>query len=353
MSDLFDLAFPDEKIPEYLSTYSDTSHTRCPNKECDGVWEDRVINDENSALCEKCGTIWSSASLPTEGAEWCSFYEDASKGEQLQRCDTSTNGFYNPYETQGTMISYGLKFQYRNETGKMVVCDMSKYHNKQVYSSKERSYYLLCQELDRIGMENNIPTNAMAIAKNMWEKITNGGTLTRGGNRQSLMACCIYYALIYTGNHTITRSAIKNMFKFERNELSSGDKLFREIFQSDPVYSQVVLQDNSSNVAVFGRFLDMLDLTFVHERDCERIYPIVFPYMEGMNPRSIISGVIVYVVHDLHKLKAPSIQTICQTVDVCQPTMNKTLVMIRKIMIKHTTTSNQCNPGSSHTDSHV
>ena len=214
--DLID--YGDEEKPEIQKS------TKSFCKNCNS--SDKIAEDTSQGIlvCIGCGTILSE--LFDEGAEWNN-YSGGDGKEGFVRCGSTTNAFL-PQSSLGTTIG------------------CSNYNRIKILQSwnampyKERSLNIVLKDIQNkcriFGITKCIEDDAKILYKNIREskylygknKGKNG--LTRGGNRKSLVAACIFFACKRKGK-TRSPKEIAKMFDLKYKSVTKGCKAFQKLIK--------------------------------------------------------------------------------------------------------------------------
>jgi transcription initiation factor TFIIIB Brf1 subunit/transcription initiation factor TFIIB len=295
--EIADIAFEELKEKEKNEKVNETD--TCKHK----------LNFEN--VCEKCGACMSQVQISREG-EWNIYKDDTGNySKNTQRCDTFVDS--NPYSTNGTLLPGS-----RNTL-------MAKLQIQQTFSHKQKTYWLVSQEIDQACSILKINNKAVIeTAKNYWHTYMDSGKLTRASVRKGLIAACLFYSC-NKNNCPIERQEIINVFQCDTKTLSKGEKVLFEILNTNNLtYVNVQTEDSNS----FVRYCSLLKLEFNVSNTCNELYTKHKVPLQAVTPKSSVGGIIAYVVKYILKLKSPTKTVISVTVDVCTPTLNKVIQLI-------------------------
>lgn len=192
-------------------------------KSSKNVIEDAILG---IAVCKgpDCGTVIST--LIDTRPEWKS-YDNGEFNKSASRCSMPLSHFF-PQSSLGTSIS-GF---YRS--------NIKKLHSWSAMPYRERSLYIILKEIESVCRKANIlkciEDDAKILCKNISEcKHTKGPNkgkkvISRGRNRRSLMAACVFFACRRKG---MTRSPkeIATIFSLKNTEITRGCKLFIKLMK--------------------------------------------------------------------------------------------------------------------------
>ena len=276
----------------------------------------KKISDCNHELncedvCIKCGACLNNLYISHE-AEWNNYKDDnGNYSKNTQRCDVFVDN--NPYSKGGTILS-GSSNSF-----------MAKLQIQQTFTHKQKTYWLISEELERAATLLNINNkDTIDSAKNYWHKYMDSGKLTRASVRKGLIAACLFYSCT-KNNNPIERQEIIKVFDCDTKTLSKGEKVLFEILNTDnSAYINIQREDSNS----FVRYCSLLKLEFKVSNICNELYKKYKVELQAVTPKSAVGGIIAYVVKYKLNLKSPTKTIISATVDVCTPTLNKVIALI-------------------------
>ena len=269
---------------------------------------------DSDGVCSLCGLCTNNLMISYEG-EWNVYKDDCGNySKNTQRCDTGVDS--NPYSVGGTILP--LK---KNTL-------MSKLAIQQTFSHKQKTYWQVSQEFDRVGANLNINDKFLLdTAKSYWHKYMESGKLTRASVRRGLIAACLFYSCT-KNNSPIERQEIIRAFECDTKTLSKGEKVLFEILNTDKLtYVNVQKEDSNS----FIRYCSLLKLPFHVSNTCNDLFVKYKTELQAVTPKSAVGGIIAYVVKYKLKQKIPTKTVISATVDVCTPTLNKVIQLIHDL----------------------
>ena len=300
--EIADVAFEELKSEEKLKNPKKEEIITCKHK---NICED---------VCVDCGVCLYINNVSQQG-EWNNYKDDCGNySKSTQRCDTYVDS--NPYSVNGTILP-GSKHTL-----------MAKLQIQQTFSHKQKTYWLISEEIDRAASYLNI-TNKETIdtAKKYWHKYMDSGKLTRASVRKGLIAACLFYSCT-TNNSPIERQEIIKAFNCDTKTLSKGEKVLFEILDTNNLtYVNVQTQDSNS----FVRYCSLLKLKFSVSNICNELHDKYKVPLQAVTPKSAVGGIIAYVVKFKLNLKSPTKTVISATVDVCTPTLNKVIQLIQEL----------------------
>ena len=265
-------------------------------------------------VCVDCGACLYFTNVSREG-EWNNYKDDCGNySKNTQRCDTYVDS--NPYSRGGTILP-GSKNTL-----------MAKLQIQQTFSHKQKTYWLISEEIERAASFLNITSkDTIDTAKKYWHKYMDSGKLTRASVRKGLIAACLFYSCTIN-NSPIERQEIIKAFNCDTKTLSKGEKVLFEILNTNNLtYVNVQTQDSNS----FVRYCSLLKLKFSVSNICNELYEKHKVPLQAVTPKSAVGGIIAYVVKFNLNLKTPTKTIISATVDVCTPTLNKVIQLVHDL----------------------
>ena len=121
------------------------------------------------------------------------------------------------------------------------------------------------------------------------------------------------------------------LLKGKTDVITNGDKIFIELFKDHPTLKPI-LYSLSKTASLYHRYCSIVGLEWSIANKCIKINEQCEVYLEGMAPKSIVAGVICYVVKEQLKLKKPTKSEISKKIGICTPTINKAIDIIKKVL---------------------
>jgi transcription initiation factor TFIIIB Brf1 subunit/transcription initiation factor TFIIB len=273
----------------------------------------------SDGVCSLCGLCTDNSMISRE-AEWNVYKDDSGNySKNSQRCDTFVDT--NPYSVGGTLLPTK-----RNTL-------MAKLAIQQTFSHKQKTYWQVSEEFDRVGSILNITDKYLLDkAKKYWHIYMESGKLTRASVRRGLIAACLFYSCT-KNNSPIERQEIIKAFGCDTKTLSKGEKVLFEVLNTDKLtYVNVQKEDSNS----FIRYCSLLKLPFNVSNTCNDLFIKYKTELQAVTPKSAVGGIIAYVVKYKLNKKIPTKTIISATVDVCTPTLNKVIQLIYDLDNKST-----------------
>lgn len=279
-------------------------------------------NSEASLVCTKCGLV-AQSSMIHDGQDWNN-YEEGVNNSRVGSIDE-----INPYSTCGTYIRPGT-FMTTIVNGKTVKFDLSKLHTQMSYTSKQRSYDTVAKmfkELEHRGINSQV----VLTSQRYWATIMDNGT-HRGSIRKGIIASCILYSC-RQNNCSMSRQDIADILKIEKEDITKGEQIFKDMVKGSKI--EYVLQLNSNIVEMFNKNLNKFThdtIKFHHTGLCISLYDKFKDNFVNMKPTTVVGGIITYILKDHEGLKKPTKGEICETIGITNPTVNKILKEIKRLI---------------------
>lgn len=265
---------------------------------------------EGMILCKCCGNTVTNI---IEGAEWRYYGSQDSKSSDPTRCGMPVNQLL-PESSVGTSISF--------RGGNQAMHKIRKYQRWQGMPYKERSLLKVFQDISRLCKQEGIPEIIIKEAHVLY-KIVSTTKISRGSNRQGIIAACVYFACKI--NH-VARSTneIASTFSLDITVMTKGCKKFQEIMQLNKVDINRIHKTNTITLDDFiERFCSKLKLTdedIVNIKDISYLSQM-YQLVNDNTPPSMAAGCIYLYIkaHNLN-IHKKEISDVCKISEV---TINK------------------------------
>ena len=89
------------------------------------------------------------------------------------------------------------------------------------------------------------------------------------------------------------------------------------------------MEEEDNTAILISRYLSLLGLPLKFSKRCREIHKELEEELEEVAPKSAIAGVITHVIKVELKLKTPSKKKITEVIQICNPTLNKVLKLIK------------------------
>ena len=251
-----------------------------------------MIYDAGVYICSDCG-LFQKKRLSND-AEYRYYGESDSKTSNPERIGMPTNILL-PESSIGSIITTrpGEKFHFR----KMIKYDS---WNKMPY--KERSQYTVFNTITRIAKTHDIPAIIIEEAKTYY-KIISECSISRGANRNGLIASCIYMAC-KKENVPRTSKEIAEIFNIELHDMTRGCKKFKELIRISKK-DENVKTNHSNPLDYIDRFCSNINLSNDIKNISEYVTVMILtqiPYIVNDNTSPSVAAVSIYIVCDFCKV---------------------------------------------------
>ena len=269
------------------------------------------LNNNGSVQCKICSNIISNIS---NNPEWRYYGSNDTKTSDPTRCGMPVNTLL-PESSVGSSISYS------NNNKNMHKIRQYQQWNGMPY--KERSLYKVFSYITEICKKHNISQKIINDSKSLY-KICSSTKISRGLNRQGIIAATVYFACKECGAPRSSKE-IAEIFDINITTMTKGSKKFQEIIfmnKNELDKERIINQKTIIPTDFINRFCNKLDIDkyipIIHNIcDISMNYQII----SENTPPSIASGCIYYF-SKRKNLKIPKkrISEICKISEV---TINK------------------------------
>jgi transcription initiation factor TFIIIB Brf1 subunit/transcription initiation factor TFIIB len=313
----FNVLNESSKVNNYVQT-KDNKNTNNLQKEklqnkCSCGNNDLIEDHSNGILvCQKCGSVLEQ--ILDYNPEWKQF-EDTN--DNNARCSGAINPLL-PTSSLGTTISGGF------------TNNMKRIHNWNAMIYKERSLNNEFKKLHVICQKYNILKCIEDDAKIMYKKASeckhtegkNSGktVITRGKNRISISAACLYNACLKKGS-TYTPKEIAEFYGIKQCEINSGIKNLRKLVDNNSA--------NNNNLSMPSQFIKrycnnlQMMTCYADEAATVALNIEKLNIASDNNPFSLAATCILLVA-EKYKLKNITRKKLAAEFDISDVTINKT-----------------------------
>jgi len=235
-----------------------------------------LIIDDGQNICLDCNTVQSRIIDAT--AEWRYYGADDSRDGDPTRCGMPSNDLL-PKSSLGSIIG-GRKGDNR---------DMRRIRMYQMWNSMpywERTLYNIFDKLTNNTTNQGIPSKVIEDAKVLYKKASEK-KISRGDNKDGLIASCIYYACLI---NKLPRSPkeIARMFHIDPNVLTKGNARFQILLQ--------INVDSSNPDDYITRFGSRLNMNFSDIQKCKEFAKKLdeLEIVSENAPTSVAAGALYY-----------------------------------------------------------
>ena len=226
MNDIDDIQnLSQDDLLELLDDFTDNNKVKNTENLCIDDEPCNIVQDikNGTIVCKKCGQVKSE--IIDNNPEWRK-YSNSSKSYDNSRCKTATN-FFLPRSSLGSTIGgCNNKLKTLQIWGAMPYKERSlNIVLKEISSRCKKGKIVKCIEDEAKIMYKNIDDCKHIDGKSIGKNI-----ITRGSNRKSLIAACVYFACKKRG---LTRSVkeIADIFELRYTEVTKGCKNFLKLIE--------------------------------------------------------------------------------------------------------------------------
>lgn len=246
------------------------------NDKCSKCLSDEIVIDDGQYICLNCNAIQSAVIETT--AEWRYYGSEDNRDSDPTRCGMPTNPLL-PKSSLGSVI--GNK---KNDNRDMRRIRMYQMWNSMPYW--ERTLYNVFDKLYQNSSSNGIPAKVIEDSKVLYKKASEK-KISRGDNKEGLIASCIYYACLI---NKIPRSPkeVAKIFHIDPNILTKGNARFQGLLQMNI--------DSSNPDDYISRFGSKLNLNFDDIQKCKEFTKKLdeTEILSENTPTSVASGALFY-----------------------------------------------------------
>lgn len=243
---------------------------------CDRCGSIRLIVDEGQNVCLDCNSIQSR--VIDTGAEWRYYGADDSRDGDPTRCGMPTNDLL-PKSSLGSVIG-GRRGDNR---------DIRRIRMYQMWNSMpywERTLYAVFDKLTNNTANHGVPSKVLDDAKVLYKRASEK-KISRGENKDGLIASCIYYACLM---NKLPRSPkeVARMFHIDPNILTKGNARFQTLLQMNV--------ESSSPDDYIARFGSKLKMDYNDIQKCKTLARRLdeLEIVSENAPTSVAAGAIYY-----------------------------------------------------------
>jgi len=270
----------------------------------------KLIIDDGANICTECKALQSR--VIDTGAEWRYYGADDSRDGDPARCGMPTNDLL-PKSSMGSVIS-GRRGDNR---------DIRRIRMYQMWNSMpywERTLYNVFDKLANNTSQHGIPAKVLDDAKVLYKKASEK-KISRGDNKEGLIASCIYYACLM---NKLPRSPkeVARMFHIDPNVLTKGNTRFQTLLQMNV--------DSSSPDEYIARFGSKLNMSYQDIQICKTFAKKLdeLEIVSENSPTSVAAGALYYYCME-HKINFNKKQ-IADVCEVSEVTITKCYKRLQK-----------------------
>lgn len=235
-----------------------------------------IITEDNMQICKNCSAIIGKVIENT--AEWRYYGNDDNRESDPSRCGLPTNNLL-PKSSMGSMIGGGYKDN----------IDIKRIRMFQMWNSMpydERTLWNVFDKMTSNTINNGIPQKVIDDAKVLY-KNASGKKISRGDNKDGLIASCIYHACLL---NKIPKSSkeIAAMFNISHVTLNKGNSRF-----------QTLLQINVSSLEpmdFISQYANNLNISVKDIENCKKLVKFIEDndIINDNSPTSSAAGILYY-----------------------------------------------------------
>jgi transcription initiation factor TFIIIB Brf1 subunit/transcription initiation factor TFIIB len=272
----------------------------------------RIHDPGKIPVCTSCGRV---DNVYIDNApEWTNGVSEGGVGTDNSRAgDLALDGdLYSAAWGTGTVIKAGWKSSYSMKR-------MSRINFYQSMNPKDRRLFHSYATIDKIASTKlELSSDVTKAAKVMYKKFSEGGVLTRGGNRQGIMANCIYYACKLTNNPR-TIDEVANAYDIDRRFMSRMESSFLDVVKPQE-------NETCASASLSHRLLN--EFSDVNGRDRMKVNNMCIKVsncsqLMSKHPKTIAATVIMIV------LERPKSE-VCKMTGVSSSTISKLENIVRE-----------------------
>jgi len=250
---------------------------------CEKCSSKDIVVFEGEHVCRSCNVIQSR--VIDDGAEWRFYGAEDNRSEDPTRCGMPTNHLL-PKSSLGSMIGY----QYRGKDNR----DIRSIRRFLLWNSMphwERTLYQNFELLQGAGISQGISAKIIEDSKILFKNASQM-KISRGDNKDGLVAACMYYACLMNKVPRSTKEIAK-MFKLDPNILTKGNARFQELLK--------INVDCSGADDFISRFGSNLNMNWEDIQKCKKLAKIIedLEIVSENAPTSVAAGTIYFYCHHI------------------------------------------------------
>lgn len=186
---------------------------------CTECGSSQVISEDGEHLCKNCHAVI--GRVIDIGAEWRFYGADDNRGDDPTRCGMPTNHLL-PKSSMGSVFG-SIRGNSR---------DSHRIRMYQMWNSMpywERTLYNVFEKLASKTANHGIHNKILDDAKVLYKKVSEK-KISRGDNKEGLIASCVYYACLLNKVPRSTKE-IARMFHIDPNVLTKGNARFQNLLK--------------------------------------------------------------------------------------------------------------------------
>jgi transcription initiation factor TFIIIB Brf1 subunit/transcription initiation factor TFIIB len=279
---------------------------------CENCQSVDIIVQEGQYICTCCNVIQSR--VIDDSAEWRFYGVDDNRSEDPTRCGMPTNHLL-PKSSMGSMIGF-YKYSKDNK-------DIGRIRRYLIWNSMphwERTLYQIFEQLNNTGFSNGIPTKVIDDSKVLFKQASEM-KISRGENKEGLIASCLYYACLINKVPRSTKEIAK-MFKMKHDVLTKGNARFQELLK--------INVESSNPDDYISRFGSNLNMNWEDINKCKKLTTKIeeMEIVSENAPTSVAaSAIYFYIFYNEFDINKKHISEVC---DVSEVTITKCFKKLQK-----------------------
>lgn len=276
---------------------------------CCGTY--KVPGCDNLPVCTRCGRI--DQSYIDNTPEWSNNVSEEGKSSDNSRAGNLAvdTELYSHEWGRSTVIRAGWNSSYKMKR-------MARINFYQSMNSKDRRLFHSYDTIERVANQKlNLPTDIIKNAKVMYKKFSEGDVLTRGKNRQGIMANCIYFACKLS-KLPRTIDEIAEAYGVDRKYISKMEETFLDVMGIR------VQEETCASASIAQRMLNEFQIERVNRmavvKACHKLSEC--SKLMSKQPKTIAATAII-VVLDIPR------SDVCKTCQVSLATVSKLESVVR------------------------
>lgn len=235
-----------------------------------------LVQDDGQIICTSCNGITSR--VIDMGAEWRYYGVDDSRSDDPARCGLPTNDLL-PKSSMGSIIG-----NRKGDSREMRRIRMYQLWNSMPYW--ERTLYNVFDKIVNNTINHGIPTKVLDDAKVLYKRASEK-KISRGENKEGLIASCIYYACLMNKTPRSPKE-VSRMFHIDINILTKGNSRFQTLMQIN-----IACSNSEDYIARFG---SKLNLNCTDIQNCKALAQKLdeLEVVSENSPTSVAAGTLFY-----------------------------------------------------------
>ena len=263
----------------YDSLKNDLDNNNTEDTSC-SCGSNETIDYDSMKICKKCNNVIEKYLDTT--AEWRFYGNDDNRDGDPSRCGMPINNLL-PKSSIGSVISNS----YNNSL------DMKRIRMYQMWNAMpydERTLWNIFEKLESCTANYGVSQKVIDDAKVFYKK-TSEKKISRGENKQGLIASCIYHSCLMN-NTPRSSKEIAKMFNISHVVLNKGNSRFQQLLQINVI--------SSSPEDFISRFGSRINMNLVDINNCKNIIRFLEnkEILNDNSPTSSAAGILYYYSQD-------------------------------------------------------